>query len=141
MLMFSFLEEEEKWKRHNPSPERLNDLLFTDRSAEEASVGNYIEHVAYRIWHVAEEPDEGRTWSKCDKRLYLNYAVLCLTMGVKVTSEAVHDAWAAWQSVESSTHPSLVPFQYLAPVTQEKDDHYRDAIVSVASMIMKGSSL
>lgn len=48
---------------------------------------------------------------------------------------------SAFQSMESGTHPSLVPYQYLSPVTQEKDDEFRDAIVSVASMIMKGVSL
>ena len=65
-------------------------------------------------------------------RLYRIYAVLCLTLGLTVTNQDVHDAWAAWCAGERPNHKSLVPFEDLSPEVQRLDSKYRTAIYDVS---------
>ena len=65
--------------------------------------------------------------------LFLLYALLALVKGVGVTSEDVHDAWAAWMTWRGEAHESLVPFARLSVATRAEDDPFVVAIRRVAA--------
>lgn len=69
-----------------------------------------------------------------DRGLYLLYAVLALTVGEQVTREDVHNAWAAWMTLQGRSHSALRPFLELPATEQERDEPFRRAIQEVARM-------
>lgn len=60
--------------------------------------------------------------------LFRLYAVLLLAKGETVTSEDVHNAWAAWMQAGQGAHPALRPFEDLDARTQASDQPYVAAI-------------
>jgi hypothetical protein len=89
----------------------------------------YLELLAREIYSAAhhdELPD-------AQKHLYINYALIGLALGDKVTAVNVHDAWAAWAILQSPTHPSIRPFNELTDDTQSKDNRYVQAIRQATS--------
>jgi hypothetical protein len=60
------------------------------------------------------------------------YALLLLALGEEVTLCDVHNAWTAWMTPRDPAHPSLVPFDDLAPSVQAEDQPFVDAIREVA---------
>ncbi|MFJ6685776.1 DUF7701 domain-containing protein [Streptomyces werraensis] len=86
---------------------------------------NYIQQDAELIRSlVAPEvdiPDGAET-------LFLLYAVLLRSKGVAVTSEDVHDAWAAWETMRQPTHSSIVPYSDLDEAVQREDAPFVTAI-------------
>lgn len=90
---------------------------------------NYLDLIAAEIQRVADPeatpPDE-------DLSLYRQYAVLMLAKGQAVTSEDVHNAWAAWASEHDPRHRHLIPFKELSLSEQRKDEPYVEAIQEVA---------
>lgn len=88
---------------------------------------NYIDDVKAKLLnHV-----------KIGKGLQSVYALLVLVKGEDVTLKDVHDAWAVninntWDFEQYGNHFSLVPFDELDKVIQEKDQQYVDAIKAVA---------
>lgn len=92
---------------------------------------NYIDKVALAIAQWCNDPAPADE----DMRLYRIYAVLALTLGVRTTNEAVHDAWSAWRAATKPDHRSLVPFAALDPAVQDLDTPYRDVIIAVAERL------
>lgn len=90
---------------------------------------NYLDRLAAEIQRVvdpeATPPDD-------DLPLYRLYAVLTLVKGQDVTSEDVHNAWAAWASDHQPESRHLIPFKELSLTTQREDDVYANAIRSVS---------
>ncbi len=90
---------------------------------------NYLDKIAAEIQRTADldatPPDD-------DLPLYRQYAVLLLAKGQDVTSEDVHNAWAAWASDYDPDSRDLLPFKELSLTVQRKDDAYVDAIRQVA---------
>lgn len=70
-----------------------------------------------------------------DRELLRLYALLVLVWGEDTTLADVHDAWAVWRTDTRPDHPSLVPFDELAPEVQELDRPYMDAIHRVARTV------
>jgi len=64
--------------------------------------------------------------------LFTIYAVLALAKGTAVTTEDVHNAWAAWMSGRQPDHPSIQPFAALSPAVQREDIPFVEAIHRVA---------
>lgn len=93
---------------------------------------NYLELIAAEIQRTADPestpPDE-------DLSLYRQYAVLLLTKGQAVTTEDVHNAWAAWASEYDAEHRHLIPFKELSLNEQLKDEPYVEAIKEVATSL------
>lgn len=90
---------------------------------------NYLDELASRIRnHVpsVDLPDENT------RGLFRIYAVLALAKGTAVTSEDVHNAWAAWMSGFEVRHEALVPFEDLDPATASDDEPFAEAIRIVA---------
>jgi hypothetical protein len=86
---------------------------------------NYIDELALDIFRRSEgegtpEPD--------DLVLYRMYGLLALSKGTATTAKDVHDAWSAWCAKDRPEHPSLVPFDQLAPHVQAMDAPYVWAI-------------
>ncbi len=90
---------------------------------------NYLDLLAAEIQRTAEPesspPDEYLP-------LYRQYAVLLRAKGEEVTSEDIHDAWAAWASDHEPDNEDLKPFKELSLSVQQRDDIYRDAVRAVA---------
>jgi len=90
---------------------------------------NYLDLLAAEIQRTADPdatpPDE-------DLPLYRQYAVLLLAKGTEVTSEDVHNAWAAWASDYDPDSRNLIPFKELSLSVQQWDDKYVNAIREVA---------
>jgi hypothetical protein len=63
------------------------------------------------------------------------YLLLLLTVGVDTTLEQVHDAWAIWCADWDRQHPSIVPFDQLAPGVRELDRPYAEGIQRAARRI------
>ena len=72
--------------------------------------------------------------------LFVLYALLALVKGIAVTSEDVHDAWAAWMTLRGEAHESLVPFRRLSAATRAEDDPFVTAIRRVAAHQKDASS-
>ncbi len=89
----------------------------------------YIDALAQKIW---AETEGAGVPDRQSYPLYRMYAVLALVRGEETSNENVHDAWSAWQAGIRPNHPSLVPFDQLAPKIQDLDTLYRDAIRRVA---------
>ena len=98
---------------------------------------NYIDELAGDIYRESEPDPRPLGWYE-DRILYRMYAVLALAKGEAVTNEDVHDAWSAWACEDNDTHPSLVPFDELAPHVQRLDEPYTMAIRRVASLRLAG---
>jgi hypothetical protein len=93
---------------------------------------NYLDDLGARIRaHVskADLPDENT------RGLFRIYAVLLLAKGVAVTSEDVHNAWAAWMAGLDADHEALVPFQELDPEVASDDEPFAEAIRTVAKAL------
>lgn len=93
---------------------------------------SYISDIADQIRRElpSDALPEGDT-----KLLFLMYAVLVLTLGQKVQSHHVHDAWAAWMSYIDPSHKSIKPFGELSPNVKDEDQPFVRAIRRVASQI------
>lgn len=93
---------------------------------------NYLDRLAADIQRTADPestpPDE-------DLPLYRLYAVLLLAKGEQVTSEDVHNAWAAWASDHDPENRNLLPFKELSLSVQRKDERYVNAIREVAARL------
>lgn len=93
---------------------------------------NYLDLLAAEIQRTADPeaspPDE-------DLPLYRQYAVLLLAKGAEVTSEDVHNAWAAWASEHDPEHRNLLPFKELSLNVQQWDETYAEAIRTVAQRL------
>jgi hypothetical protein len=74
------------------------------------------------------EEELTRELDDCDEELIKLYSLLGLVLGVNVTLQDVHDAWAVWKNETTPEHRSLVPFGELTPEVQELDRKYMDAI-------------
>jgi hypothetical protein len=61
------------------------------------------------------------------------YALLVLAVGTSCTRENVHDAWAAYTSGTRPDHRDIIPFGYLSPETQARDEKYAAIIRLVAT--------
>jgi hypothetical protein len=61
------------------------------------------------------------------------YALLAMTVGVRTTSEHVHDAWSLWTAPRNPAHPALRPYGLLPTKVRDLDIRYRDAIRTVAT--------
>lgn len=64
----------------------------------------------------------------CPPALVDLYTLLALQYGSQVDAVMVHNAWSVWCNNANPTHPSLIPFPYLAPDVQALDEPYVDAI-------------
>lgn len=98
----------------------------------------YIDRIAADI-----SAELGDTWddlSDDDKRLYRIYALLAKTNLGVVSLEDVHDAWAVWRMETRPDHPSIVPFDELAPDVQELDRKYADAIREIGYRLSYGGT-
>lgn len=78
-----------------------------------------------------------RTCPGLDPELARLYALLALTRGTRTSLQDVHDAWAVWRNNTQPDHPSLVPFDQLAPEAQELDRAYMDAIHHTARQVSR----
>src|SRR5215210_6190825 len=91
---------------------------------------NYLDKLAAEIQRTADPdstpPDE-------DLPLYRLYAVLLLAKGEDVTTEDVHNAWAAWASDHDPESRHLKPFKELSLAVQRKDEKYVGAIHKVSA--------
>lgn len=67
-----------------------------------------------------------------DDALFVSYAVLMRAKRTGVTTEDVHDAWAAWMLGRDPQHPAIVPFAELSPAAQGMDVPYAQAIRAAA---------
>ncbi len=94
---------------------------------------SYLDEMGRRIYRVVE-PDGAL--GPHDALLYRIYAVLALAKGEGVTAEDVHNAWAAWATVDRPWHASLRPFADLSPEVQALDEPYVDAIRRVAASML-----
>lgn len=86
---------------------------------------NYLDDLSARIRaHVpdADLPEEDT------HDLFRIYAVLLLAKGEDVTTEDVHNAWAAWMARLNPTHEALVPYSELELVIAKDDEPYAKAI-------------
>ena len=93
---------------------------------------NYLDKIAAEIQRTADPdavpPDE-------DLPLYRLYAVLLLAKGQEVTTEDVHNAWAAWASDHDPENRNLLPFKELSLRVQRKDQAYVEVIHEVAERL------
>lgn len=85
----------------------------------------YLDDLAARIRSEvpAEYLPDGDT-----SLLFRLYALLALAKGAEVTTEDVHNAWAAWMQERNPEHRSLRPFDALDAATREQDQPYVRAI-------------
>jgi len=93
---------------------------------------NYLDELGARIRAQvpkADLPDENT------RGLFRIYAVLLLAKGAAVTSEDVHNAWAAWMAGLDAGHEALVPFEDLDPAIASDDEPFADAIRIVAKAL------
>ncbi len=93
-------------------------------TAQPAAAPNYLDRIAGQLGELV--PD-------CEPELLRIYAVLVLVKGRDVTPADVHHAWAVWTAPRRPDHPSLVPFEDLAPEVQRLDDRYAEAIAEVSA--------
>lgn len=96
---------------------------------------NYLDRLAAEIQRTI---DSQALPPYQDLPLYRLYAVLLLAKGTNVTSEDVHNAWAAWASDHDPESRYLLPFKELSLQTQRKDEPYADAIRAVAERMRLG---
>jgi hypothetical protein len=89
----------------------------------------YIEEIASAI-HGRVHPD--RLLPEEERGLYLNYAVLALTVGERVTRQNVHDAWSAWKALSDPDHESIQPFDQLDRDVRREDEPFVNAIREIA---------
>jgi hypothetical protein len=90
---------------------------------------NYLERLAAEI----ERRVPNRRLPMGDtRRLFLMYAVLARAKGDEVTAEDVHDAWAAWMTLDDEDHDSLVEYSRLDQETRGEDDVFVRAIRDAA---------
>jgi len=96
----------------------------------------YIEEVADQIYRRLQAhsvvPKAPLSMPENDRGLFLIYAVLALSVGEDVTGEDVHNAWAAWISIQRKNHQALQPYEELSAEEQERDEPFRVAIQEVA---------
>lgn len=90
---------------------------------------NYIEKLARQI---ADRIPTSKLPAERDMALFRMYSVLALAKGREVTSEDVHNAWAAWMCGVDPNHVSLVPFERLPRHVAAEDAPYVEAIHAVA---------
>ena len=64
--------------------------------------------------------------------LFLIYAVLARSKGTSTDARDVHDAWVAWMLIRGADHPSMVPFDELAPEVQQQDAPFVAAILQAS---------
>lgn len=97
----------------------------------------YVSDIAARIREAvdADALPDGET-----KLLFLFYAVLLLSKGEMVTSEDVHNAWAAWMTYEDDTHEAIIEFTSLPEETRGEDRPFAEAIRQVAAQIKQDQS-
>lgn len=73
------------------------------------------------------------------ERLLRTYAVLARAKGASVTSEDIHDAWAAWMADRDPDHPSVKPFSELDDETKSEDYPFTEAVRSVGARLSRES--
>lgn len=86
---------------------------------------NYLDEIGAKIRSrvsISDLPDENT------HGLFRIYAVLLLAKGTSVTSEDVHNAWAAWMSEVDPSHDAIIPFSELPPCAAADDLPYAEAI-------------
>lgn len=89
---------------------------------------NYLDQLAAEIHARTEsQPMEPYQWP-----LYRIYAVLCLAKGAAITAEDVHNAWAAFATVQWPDSPWLVPYEALPEDVQHMDDPYAAVLREMA---------
>lgn len=93
----------------------------------------YIEEIANAI-HARVHSD--RLLPEGERGLYLNYAVLALTVGERVTRQNVHDAWSAWKALNDPDHESIQPFDQLDRGVRQEDEPFVHAIREVAETLL-----
>ena len=98
----------------------------------------YIDEIAQAI--QAALPADVRLPKSDTDRLFRLYAVLALAKGVQVTTEDIHDAWAAWECDRRPDSRSIVPFDHLAPAVQQLDEPFVEAIRRVARGLRSAAS-
>lgn len=98
---------------------------------------NYVEQLAVEIYAAVH----GYPMPDSERLLYLFYAGLALAVGTAATPEQVHDAWSAWACSQRAEHPSLRPFDELAPAVRQRDERYAEAIRAVMARRAKAQSL
>jgi hypothetical protein len=103
----------------------------------------YIDEIAEEIYAYVQgnEPrlEVAPSMPEDERGLYLIYAVLALSKGEKVSGEDVHNAWAAWASIQGKDHPALQPYRTLTLAEQERDEPFRIAIAAVAQGLAQRS--
>jgi hypothetical protein len=92
----------------------------------------YIEEIASAI-HNHVHPEH--LLSEEERGLYLNYAMLALTVGERVTRQNVHDAWSAWKALSDPGHESIQPFDQLDRDVRREDEPFVNAIREVAGTL------
>jgi len=98
---------------------------------------NFLDLIAAEIQRTS---DPNSTPPDDDLSLYRLYAVLLLAKGQTVTSEDVHNAWAAWASEHDPASRDIIPFKELSLHVQKKDDLYVQAIHDVAKRTLAHKS-
>lgn len=87
---------------------------------------NYVQDAIAAV--NAELPD-------LDPELVRLYTLLVLTKGEGTTMRDVHEAWAIWRDRTVPDHRSIIPFEQLAPSTQELDQPYMEGIHRAARVL------
>lgn len=89
----------------------------------------YIDHISDLI---RKRVPSDRLPTDDVEALFRAYAVLLRAKGPEVTNSDVHDAWCAWMARFDAEHPSLVPYEQLAPEVRVEDQPYTRAIQDAA---------
>lgn len=90
--------------------------------------------------YIDEVKQELANHIRVGKGLMNVYALLVLVKGEDTTLEDVHDAWAVninqtWDKEKLGEHFSMIPFNQLKKETQDKDQHFVDAIHKTAQIL------
>lgn len=70
--------------------------------------------------------------------LLVAYALVLLLRGQSTSDRDIHDAWAAWRTLNGAEHADLVPFEDLDETTRHKDTKYAAAVRRAAEALKGG---
>lgn len=90
--------------------------------------------------YIEEVKEELNKHIKVGKGLQNVYSLLVLIKGEETTLKDVHDAWAVninqtWDFEQYGNHRSMIPFDELPKLIQDKDQAYVDAIHKTAKAL------